>query len=196
MSRRVRVPPDYSGVTGMYYAVIGLIRPTASTIRSSRSPSRMMKNSAGSVPCPPCRARHGRSPRSDPPRTEEDSRRSQWLKRVLRSPGPIQRAIGPHEVRYVPPRHFSLAAYLCLSVHRQAALPGTGRVSARRGREGETTAFLSILRGVLLFASMCGPLNFYRATIVFPQPAGPRLASSPQVGPGCRSAACPDRWSE
>jgi hypothetical protein len=34
-------------------------------------------------------------------------------KGVLRSPGPIQRAIGPHEVRYGPPRHFSLSACLC-----------------------------------------------------------------------------------
>jgi hypothetical protein len=30
-------------------------------------------------------------------------------------------------------------------------------------------AFLSILRGVLLVAKMCGPLNFHRATIIFPQ---------------------------
>jgi len=33
------------------------------------------------------------------------------------------------------------------------------------------TAFLSILRGVLLLSSTCEPLNFHRATIVFPQPA-------------------------
>jgi hypothetical protein len=31
--------------------------------------------------------------------------------------------------------------------------------------------FLSILRGALLLSETCGPLNFYRATIVFPQPA-------------------------
>jgi len=126
-----------------------------------------MKNSAGSVPCPPCRARHGRSPRSDPPRIEEDSRRSQWLKGVLRSPGPIQRASGPHEVRYGPPRHFSLAACLCSPYTDRR--PCLGRAASRRTGVGRVSpaAFLSILRGVLLLASMCGPLNFYRASIVF-----------------------------
>ena len=147
----------------------------ASTIRPSRNPIRIMKNSAGSIPCPPCRARHGRSPRSDPPRIEEDSRRLQWLKGVLRSPGPIQRAIGPHEVRYGPPRHFSLAACLCSPyTHRRPCL---GRAASRRTGVGRVSpaAFLSILRGVLLLPSMCGPLNFYHASIVFPQPARPRL---------------------
>jgi hypothetical protein len=134
-----------------------------------------MKNSAGSVPCPPCRARHGRSPRSDPPRIEEDSRRSQWLKGVLRSPGPIQRTIGPHEVRCGPPRHFSLAACLCSPYTDRR--PCLERAASRRTGVGRVspTAFLSILRGVLLLASMCGPLNFYRTSIVFPQPARPRL---------------------
>ena len=64
---------------------------------------------------------------------------------------------------------------LVQSVHTQAALPGTGCVSAHRGRRVSPAAFLSILRGVFLLASMCGPLNFYRASIVFPQPARPRL---------------------
>jgi hypothetical protein len=73
---------------------------------------------------------------------------------------------------------------LVQSVHRQAALPGMGYVSAHRGRAGETSClFLSILRGVLFLASICGPLNFYRASMIFPQPARPRLARRRRWGP-------------
>ncbi len=38
---------------------------------------------------------------------ERDSQRPEGLKGFFRSPRPIARANGPHEVRYVPPRLFA-----------------------------------------------------------------------------------------
>ena len=52
-----------------------------------------------------------------------------------------------------------------------AALPGTGRVLARRGWAGEQAAFLSILRGVLLLFETYRPMKSRRAHKIFLQPA-------------------------
>ena len=44
-------PPDNSGIADIYHALIGLVisAPTASAVRSSRSPSGILRKSVGSV---------------------------------------------------------------------------------------------------------------------------------------------------
>ncbi len=74
---------------------------------------------------------------------------------LFRSPRPITKANGPHEVRSVPP-------------------------SALHSLRPYWTNFLSILRGRVLLSKTSGPLDFRQAGLVFPSLLDPRRF---QLGP-------------
>jgi len=58
---------------------------------------------------------------------------------------------------------------------KEAVLADSGRAGEKTAGVGRvrSLAFLSILRAVLPLSLTCGPLNFHRATIAFPQTPSP-----------------------
>ena len=66
--------------------------------------------------------------------------------------------------------HTKCGLYL-LASSLAAALPAERRVSARWGWAGETSAFLNILRGILLSSHTCKQSKCCHVEIIFPQPA-------------------------
>jgi len=66
---------------------------------------------------------------------------------------------------------------------RTAALSGTGRVSARRGRAGETSCLFEHPARCSSLGLDVRTIEFLPCLIVFPQPARPRLARRRRWGP-------------
>ena len=83
--------------------VARLTRPTPADISPARPESAKTASSPKDAPVPMLRSRIAQ--RLNVP--NRASRMSEFLEGLFRSPRFIQRANGPHEVRYVPPRLFA-----------------------------------------------------------------------------------------
>lgn len=77
---------------------------------------------------------------------------------------------GPLNLRDPSSRMLKKPASFVLASFRPSTYP-RGYASVLHSLRPCWTAFLSILRGILPLPKTRGPMNFHRATIVFPQPA-------------------------